>query len=324
MTSDDPVVHELAANNPVSSTASADAHDRARADELRQHIMRTPVRSGRRSRLRISAVVPAVSVLIVLAVVAVVLRSGNAAHNPAGTAGHVRIVLRAEPTTQIPHITAAVIDREVGLLRERLSGITPQATVTRLGSSQIAITTASSASGMRARILERLRPASLSIYDWEADVLLPDGKAVASQLRNGLPQALRISQGTADSPGAAGSGALSLYRAVRLAAKQPPVSATSDQRPQSLASEIRVLPVRRRRQPRLRGSGRLTDALLPRRACQHSERAPRHEGRRSQANRPHHAEGSRGNCRAPSIRARLADPPDRLPQLVEPVLRASR
>lgn len=67
------------------------------------------------------------------------------------------------------------------------------------------------------------RTSRLEFYDWEAVVLLPDGKTVADQLQNQNPQALTISQGEGSrGPGAPGAGSTNLYTAATVLAKQPP------------------------------------------------------------------------------------------------------
>ncbi len=70
--------------------------------------------------------------------------------------------------------------------------------------------------------------AQLYFYDWEANALTPNGKTVASQLQTQDPTAVTISQGTrVAAPGAPSAGSMSLYQAVKLASKQPPVSSTT-------------------------------------------------------------------------------------------------
>jgi hypothetical protein len=65
-------------------------------------------------------------------------------------------------------------------------------------------------------------PARLALYDWEANALTPSGKPVASGLFSTDQSALAISQGVgAPAPGLPGAGSMTLYQAVKLAAKQP-------------------------------------------------------------------------------------------------------
>ncbi len=62
----------------------------------------------------------------------------------------------------------------------------------------------------------------LYFYDWEANVLTPSGKTVASQLQGQDPNAIEISQGSGSvPPGSPGAGSMRLYQAVQLASKQP-------------------------------------------------------------------------------------------------------
>lgn len=61
----------------------------------------------------------------------------------------------------------------------------------------------------------------LEFYDWEANVLTPSGKPVAALLRTGNPAVLMLSQGVGSAePGSSTAGAMTLYAAARLAARQ--------------------------------------------------------------------------------------------------------
>jgi SecD/SecF fusion protein len=64
--------------------------------------------------------------------------------------------------------------------------------------------------------------ARLEFYDWEANALTPSGRSVSQLLRTRDPAAVAISQGSRTAPevGGPGAGSLSLYDAVRLAAKE--------------------------------------------------------------------------------------------------------
>ena len=59
-------------------------------------------------------------------------------------------------------------------------------------------------------------------YDWEGNLVAPDGHTVAQELRAQDPSVLTLSQGTSAGPGGPGAGSLPLYDAVILAAKQAP------------------------------------------------------------------------------------------------------
>jgi SecD/SecF fusion protein len=63
--------------------------------------------------------------------------------------------------------------------------------------------------------------ARLEFYDWEANVLAPNGKPAATLLQAQDPTAIQISQGGTTGPGLPGAGSMTLYDAVKLAAKQP-------------------------------------------------------------------------------------------------------
>ena len=65
--------------------------------------------------------------------------------------------------------------------------------------------------------------ARLNFYDWEANVLAPNGKPVAGQLTAQDPNAVTISQGQTGGggPGLPGGGGLPIYQAVKLASQQP-------------------------------------------------------------------------------------------------------
>jgi SecD/SecF fusion protein len=64
-------------------------------------------------------------------------------------------------------------------------------------------------------------PARLALYDWEANALTASGRTVASVLLARDQSALAISQPAGLPPGSPGAGSMTLYQAVKLAAKQP-------------------------------------------------------------------------------------------------------
>jgi SecD/SecF fusion protein len=73
--------------------------------------------------------------------------------------------------------------------------------------------------------------AQLSFYDWEANVLTPNGKTAASQLQDRNPTALKISQGAGSlPPGSPGAGSMGLYPAVLLASEQPENASSANSR----------------------------------------------------------------------------------------------
>jgi SecD/SecF fusion protein len=86
----------------------------------------------------------------------------------------------------------------------------------------IVVVVPDASSSSRARIVALAAPGRLTFYDWEANVLTPDGKTVASQLQAQDPSVVTISQGSGSAPpGDPGAASMNLYDAVKLAAKQP-------------------------------------------------------------------------------------------------------
>ncbi len=197
-------------------------------DRVERQIMRSvSAASARRARprARLGYVVPALSVLVTLAVAAVFLSVGSSGRSGTAAAGGVTIVYVAQPTPQTPLLTHAALVRTVVALRSRAA---------RLGVSGVSITIVSGgqivvqlpAGTNVARVLPMLgNSAELAFYDWEGNALLPPSPSnatVATQLLTGNATASLISQGGGSSPpGGANAGGLTLYQAVELAAKQP-------------------------------------------------------------------------------------------------------
>lgn len=219
MIADDPLLAELEAANPIPRTSKPGTGDRIEADRVLRRVLSTPPRR-RRSW---TVLAPVASALVVIVVIAVALgvggksgTSGSAGHNP-------QIVLQAEPTPQTPVVTPAALSRTVAIIRRRLDAVAPGFKVNAAGGDRIVIAGHRAGAAEQARIATLAsQTAQLHFYDWEANVLTPDGKTVASQLATQDPTAIRISQGAAGSaPGAAAAGGMSLYDAVSLAARQP-------------------------------------------------------------------------------------------------------
>jgi preprotein translocase subunit SecD len=221
MTTDDPVITQLADANPVSGEASSDPGDRAEAERIMQRVLAgDPAPRPRRRRRGLLA--PALSVVVVLAVAAVVLRAGSSSHTSPASGGSLRIVLAAEPTPQTPKITSSAMTREAALIRQRLRSILPHFSVTRAGDTGLVITGPGASAADRSRIIRLATTlAQLSFYDWEANVVAPNGKTAAQDLAAHDTSVMTLSQGTNGGPGQPGAGSLSLYDAVTLAAKQP-------------------------------------------------------------------------------------------------------
>ena len=108
------------------------------------------------------------------------------------------------------------LDRVTSILRLRLGAIYGGVHVTRTGNEIVAAADGAS----RGQIEALAAPGHLALYDWEARVLAPDGKTVASQLAAQNPAALAISQGVGGtSAGGADAGGMTLHRAVLLASR---------------------------------------------------------------------------------------------------------
>jgi SecD/SecF fusion protein len=179
-----------------------------------------------RFRVRLGHLVIGASLLVVVVVGAVFVAvrgpssdTSRSTGSPAGAAS-VRVVFRATPLNPRSSFHKS-LEQAVAVLRHRLQAVSPRAHVSLAG-RDVVVVVHKGAGVSRGRIIALTAPAQLEFYDWEANVLLPNGKTVASQLHLQDPTALTISQGTASGPGAPDAGALPLYDAVTLASKQPP------------------------------------------------------------------------------------------------------
>ena len=213
----DDVLERLSRANPVPYDLPAPP-----LEPLLDRLDATPARPPAR---RLTGVVgPSVAVAVVFLVAGVAFVSGGHGHHAAspGTMVPTRpsgLVLRAQaigggaPSGQVIRQAVAILDRRLGSISSSLHA-------SRSGADQITIVGASRSD--RARVLALTRPGWLLFYDWEANALTPNGKTVAGQLTAHDPDALTISQGAAlAAPGSPGGGAVSLFKAVKLASQQP-------------------------------------------------------------------------------------------------------
>lgn len=192
--------------------------DRVRAPSRRSYML--GLASGR--------LVPAGAVLVAIAVVAVFfavgVRRGNRLSPGTGGAELAYIARATNPSVPLQ----ASVRLAVARLRDRLADVRPAVTVVRHGDQ---LTLRGITPATRSTVQALARPGHLVFYDWEANALTPSGRTVARQLTVQDPTALAISQGTAGGTGpGGGGGGLSLYRAVRLASRQPLVPAGGDAR----------------------------------------------------------------------------------------------
>lgn len=182
---------------------------------LSAHERRRTRRPGRSWFLgaRMGAVVPAAAVLVALAVVAVV--AGLGGRRSAAPEAHPvpSVVFTASSATSGLPVGEAVA-RSLPILRRRLSALYPHAHVRSSGAT---VTVSGVPAAARATVIALAAIGQLRFYDWEADVLTPNGQTAASGLPAGGAAAVAISQGA----GTAGAGAESLSRnaAARLAAR---------------------------------------------------------------------------------------------------------
>jgi SecD/SecF fusion protein len=139
--------------------------------------------------------------------------------------GGIELVYQGEPTPQ-SGVTAAALNRAVDVMRNRVDQLgVAEPEIQTYGGNQISVGLPNVHDTQRA-IREVGSTARLEFYDWETNVLLPNGKTPASlgPTLSSDQNAVVLSKGAGNGPGAAGSGSMSLYDAVKLASKQPALS----------------------------------------------------------------------------------------------------
>ncbi|MHB1835729.1 MAG: SecDF P1 head subdomain-containing protein, partial [Solirubrobacteraceae bacterium] len=234
---DDPVIAELAAANPVAVTGRPGAAEREAATRVLLRVLEVdpaPPRTGWRSSERWRGVGQAAgivaSALVVLAVVAALIRFGGTGQSAGQASGGrsqatLTLTFQALPTPQVPRITSNSLDRVTQAIRARLAIARWRGSVSASGHDRLTVVVSGIPAHDRAAVEEAIgAPQNLAFYDWEADVLTPNGRTVAGQLPNQDPAALQLSTGaSAGQPGAPAAGGLPLYRAVKLASSRPAV-----------------------------------------------------------------------------------------------------
>ena len=233
MTTDERVIADLAEVNPIPASASPTAQERAEAERILRRVLgEAPSRSPRRPRLpRLGILAPVISVLVVVVVAAVVLRTGGSATTGSSPSGGLTITLNALPSPQVPRITAGAMSREIAVMRRRLASLGRGFTVAQFGASGIVVTAPKARAGERSRIVRLItQSAQLRFYDWEANVLAPNGKPAAQGLLTQDRDSMILSTGGArGQAGVPGAGGMPLYTAAALAAEQPPAPAVKTQ-----------------------------------------------------------------------------------------------
>jgi hypothetical protein len=124
----------------------------------------------------------------------------------------------------VPRVTHGAVSRAVNIMRNRLVelGLAAPEISARTG-NRIFVRLPNS-SGRRRAIQEVGTTARLELYDWEGNVLLPNGKTVASlgpELSSNQQAITPIQGGARAAPGSSGAGSVNLYKAVRLASERP-------------------------------------------------------------------------------------------------------
>lgn len=165
--------------------------------------------------------VPVMSAIIVVAVAAVFigLRHNPASHSHGVENAKWELVLRVAPNHWYPSVTAGVVRRILPQVRERLAARSLKGTSVSASNHHLIISYPSGVGITKYQVLAALTTSNDAFYDWEQDVITPDGVSVASRLPSRNPIALRISEGAGRI--APGAGSMPLYQAVRLAARQP-------------------------------------------------------------------------------------------------------
>jgi preprotein translocase subunit SecD len=194
-------------------------------DRIERQIVRrveAGVPRGSRFRPRLDIVVPALSVVVVVPIAVVFLNVHGAGGPGSRAGGGIELVYQAEPTPRTPVVTRAALARAIDVMRARAAAFGMSgASFRTAGADEIAVQLPGFTNLVRAE--QGLgTTARLEFYDWEASALTPNGKTVASQLQAQDPTATTVSQGSGSTaPGEPGAGSMSLYDAVKLAAKQP-------------------------------------------------------------------------------------------------------
>ncbi|HEX8120641.1 MAG TPA: protein translocase subunit SecD [Solirubrobacteraceae bacterium] len=125
--------------------------------------------------------------------------------------GGVELVYEARPTPQQPVVDASALDRSIDVMRERVDRLgVAEPEIQRSGNNQISVGLPDVANADDA-IRQVGRVAQLQFYDWEPNVIGPNGKPSPNDPNvTGGPQAGQI-------------GALTQYEAVERASKRPAI-----------------------------------------------------------------------------------------------------
>ena len=206
----------------------SDYFDRVEAQIVRNVEAGLPRPSHRPNVSAYLAVAAAAAVVIVVAG-AILLARGSSPITPPAASHPVTVTFKA--TAIESNARVGDLDPVVAILRDRLGSVFPGARVSRAG-NEIVVTAPNANADTRAGVIAVVTTrAQLDFYDWEANVITPNGKTVASQLQTQDPTAIAISQGAdTGAPGQPGAGSMNLYDAVTLASRQPPAAGRTNSR----------------------------------------------------------------------------------------------
>ena len=120
--------------------------------------------------------------------------------------GGVELVYQGLPSPQTPKVTPDALQRAVDIMRNRVDQLgVAEPEIQTSGDNQITVGLPNVSDTGRAE-REVGTTAQLLFYDWEANVITPNGKTVASQLQTQDPTATEISQGSGHERGAGPAG----------------------------------------------------------------------------------------------------------------------
>jgi len=145
--------------------------------------------------------------------------------------GGVQLTYKALPTPQTPKVDQTALNDTTSILDSRVNqfGVS-NATVQTQGGNQIVVSLPDVHNLTRAEN-QIGSTAQLEFYDWEKNLLLPDGKFVFEELPLQNQKALLMSQGQngGGGPGLPDTGGMPLYNAVKLASEQKPQTTNTRQ-----------------------------------------------------------------------------------------------
>ena len=129
--------------------------------------------------------------------------------------GGVELVYQGQPTPQ-SKVDSASINRAIEIMRTRVDALgVSEPEIQRSGSDQITVGLPSVTNEQRAQ-QQVGTPAQLAFYDWEKNVIAPNGKLAAPQLETKDPGAVKVMVAAGEP-----AGGQPLFKAVTLATGQP-------------------------------------------------------------------------------------------------------